>query len=74
MVTRGNADQYIGELAAWVREMPEEPTPRLTLEGNTPPQGPPTAQKLRELAEAKYTGLITQEEFEAKKRDLLDRL
>ncbi len=40
----------------------------------SPPSQSSIAEKLRELSEARGAGLITPEEFEAKKRDLLDRM
>jgi cytochrome c-type biogenesis protein CcmH/NrfG len=59
-----------------VRSLAEEPgelSP--TLEENKTHQDSRTlAEKLRELAELKEAGLITPKEFEAKRRDLLDRL
>ena len=54
-------------------EEPGELSP--TLEENKTHQDSRTlAEKLRELAELKEAGLITPEEFEAKRRDLLDRM
>ena len=42
-------------------------------EGQSVPASTP-AQQLRDLAELRDAGLITPEEYEAKRRDLLDRM
>jgi len=48
--------------------------PSTPLEEGQPGPASTLAQKLRDLAELKEVGLITPEEYEAKRRDLLDRM
>jgi hypothetical protein len=65
-----------GALTDWVKRLAEEPSDLPpALEESKTHQDPRTlGETLRELAELKEAGLITPEEFEAKKRDLLDKM
>ena len=59
----------------WVRVLPE-PDPTLTV-ADVEPTGtsaPNIPDEIRRLAELRDAGIVTNEEFEAKKRELLDRM
>jgi hypothetical protein len=47
---------------------------RVTARGTESTGAPPIATQIRELAELKKAGIITEEEFQTKKRDLLERM
>jgi hypothetical protein len=84
LVVGGDDPVTRNQLIEWARSLRDE-EPQLLLE--SPSVSPeqqtveystrtPTtlAEKLRELAELREAGLITEEEFEVKKKDLLDRM
>jgi Short C-terminal domain len=59
----------------WVRLLPE-PDPTLTVADVEPTEtsAPNIPDEIRRLAELRDAGIVTNEEFEAKKRELLDRM
>ena len=75
VVAGGDHQLITGDLVRHLRDLPapgQAPvTPGVEGAGYTQPS---IAEKLRQLSEARDAGLLTQEEFEAKKRDLIDSL
>jgi hypothetical protein len=79
LVIGGDDPATRNRLAQWARELREGD---LQTTEELPPSEQPShainaptlATRLRELSEARDAGLITEEEFEAKKKDLLDRM
>lgn len=75
LVVGGDDGQGVRELIQWAESLPvetEEEPPELP---PVEPSGERTlASKLRELTELKEAGLITPDEFEAKRKELLDKM
>ena len=84
--TTASRENYAQELDAWVQAELVENRAAALAEGppaelgsaDAPRAGDPggtgAADRIRELAELRDSGLITPEEFEAKKREILDRM
>ena len=70
--------KYADTLVKWIqKELVENKAATLLPSAGTPNQeaaGPDIPEQIRKLAELRDSGLITEEEFEAKKTDLLDRM
>ena len=80
LVIGGDDWTMIRATEQWARSLPDPsewrpgplaPEPTYAESASSAPTLP---QRLRELAESKDAGLITQEEYEAKKKELLDRM
>lgn len=74
----GERSAVYEEFLAWVEDAPS-PNPNIVVpeeavaaEGGEMPAGVP--DQIRELAKLRDAGIVSQEEFEMKKRDLLDRM
>ncbi len=77
VVVGGDDEGGIRVLAEWARTLPSEPEAVVAVEEPLEllaAPGPTIADKLHELSELKEAGLITQEEYEAKKAELLGRM
>lgn len=77
LVFGGDDEETLLDMRRWAHELTTEQREFLAVEEH-PESSTPAAStlvdKLRELGELRDAGLITPEEFEEKKRDLLDRL
>lgn len=70
IVVGGDDPQAVSRLTDWARALRSEPAgEEVAAEISTNP-----LDQIRRLAELRDAGLVTPEEFEAKKRDLLDRM
>jgi hypothetical protein len=80
LVIGGDDRQGVTGLKKWAKRLPKEPEPSQPLAPSELPENSPTtdrvslADKLRELAELRDAGLITQEEYETKRAELLRRM
>jgi len=59
----------------WIKTLPK-PDPTLTVADAEPTgtKAPSIPDEIRRLAELRDAGIVTNDEFEAEKRDLLDRM
>jgi hypothetical protein len=60
--------------AEFIEQRLRDSAPSSLLEEGQPGSASTPVQKLRDLAELKEAGLIAPEEYEAKRRDLLDKM
>jgi hypothetical protein len=77
LVIGGDDPATRNRLIEWARSLREgdlSALVELTPPENRSPAGETLAEKLQELNGLRDAGLITDEEFEAKKKDLLDRM
>jgi hypothetical protein len=85
VVVGGDKDQDVSQATSWARGLPEpidgeaSPAPlqqqaREPPETQSPTVAPDIPEQIRRLAELRDAGLITQEEFETKKSELLRRM
>ena len=74
VVIGGDDLSVMDELANWARALPTEPGALRPLEQRTENAAQSLADKLRELEDLRGAGLITQEEYEAKRAELLGRI
>ncbi len=67
-------DEAVEQFTEYIREKQAEDAEPSPSESNPPEPTPDIANQIRELAELKDQGILTEEEFNTKKQDLLDRL